>query len=81
MDNVPNFEELPAYVDRPYGAELITKFYFPISPRTLERWPLETRRVNGRVVVSTRALLAEADQRFNAAPVIKSGARAAERGA
>ncbi|WP_322994115.1 hypothetical protein [Castellaniella sp.] len=74
MDRVPDFNKLPAYVGRIGGAEIVTQYYFPVSYRSLERWPIKTRRVNGRVVMSTRELLAEARRRFDAAPVIMANA-------
>jgi hypothetical protein len=69
----PDFADLPRRVDRRRGAELVTQFFFPISPRTLERWPLTGRVVNGRLVFSTADLFAIARQRIDAAPAIKGG--------
>lgn len=65
--------ELPARVDRRDGAALITKLHFPISPRTLERWPVTWRRINGRALTDTKDLLAEAQRRVDAAPAIRGG--------
>lgn len=79
MERVPDFNALPAYVGRADGAELIRTYYFPISPRSLERWPVATRHVNGRVVISTHDLLGEAKRRFDEAPVIKFGGAASSR--
>ena len=31
-------QPLPQYADKQTAAAIITHFYFPISPRTLERW-------------------------------------------
>ena len=70
MDRSPDFDALPLHVDRERGAALISEFYFPISPRSLERWPVETRRLNGRAIMSTRELLGEARRRFDEAPAI-----------
>ena len=64
---------LPKRVDRKRGAALITHFHFPISARTLERWPLQWRRVNGRALVETSELLAEAQRRLNDAPSVMGG--------
>jgi hypothetical protein len=72
----PDFANLPVNVDRKVGADLITKFYFPVSPRSLERWPLPWRRVNGCAITPTAVLLEEARKRFEAAPVIQGGSRA-----
>ena len=67
---IPDLAELPARVDRKRGAELVTKFYFPISHRTLERWPLPVRHLNGKAVMETRDLLAMAASLLDAAPVL-----------
>ncbi len=64
---------LPKRVDRKRGAALITHLHFPISARTLERWPLQWRRVNGRALVETNELLAEAQRRLNDAPSVMGG--------
>ncbi|WP_322994248.1 hypothetical protein [Castellaniella sp.] len=72
MDRSPDFDALPLHVDRERGAALITEFYFPVSPRSLERWPIATRRLNGRAIMSTRVLLGEAKRRFEEAPAIMS---------
>lgn len=64
---------LPKRVDRKRGAALITHLHFPISARTLERWPLQWRRVNGRALVETSELLAEAQRRLNDAPAMMGG--------
>ena len=64
---------LPKRVDRKCGAALITHLHFPISARTLERWPLQWRRVNGRALVETSELLAEAQRRLNDAPSVMGG--------
>jgi hypothetical protein len=61
---------LPVRVDRKMGATLITRFFFPISPRTLERWPLPTRLVVGRALYETAALFAHAQALLDAAPVL-----------
>jgi hypothetical protein len=67
--------ELPANVDRRVGADLITRYLFPISYRTLEAWPLPTRNVNGKAIVATTALFEHAYRLLQAAPVIIGGRR------
>jgi hypothetical protein len=52
------------------------QYYGDISHRTLEAWPLAWRRVNGRAVCDVREFLAEAQRRFDAAPVVMGGRRA-----
>ncbi len=70
---IPDTAALPVNVDRRQGAALIAQRYFPVSLLTLERWPLAWRRVNNRAVTSTADLLAEAQRRFDAAPVTRTG--------
>ena len=64
---------LPVNVDRRTGAELIAQHLFPVSYRSLEAWPLPTRRVNGRAVVPTAKLFEIAFAKLNAAPVVMGG--------
>ncbi|MBX6386923.1 MAG: hypothetical protein IRZ07_28755, partial [Microbispora sp.] len=58
---IPDLRALPVRVDRRAGAELVTRFYFPVSHRTLEAWPLTWRRVNGKAVCETAELFAVAE--------------------
>jgi hypothetical protein len=74
----PDLATLPANLDKRGAAQLITKHFFPVSYRSLERWPLTWRQVNGRSITPTKDLLAEAQRRFDAAPVIRGGRRAVE---
>jgi hypothetical protein len=67
--------QLPPRLDRKKAAEVLTQRYFPISNRTLERWPLTWRRLNGRALVNTEELLAEAQRRVEACTPIKGGVR------
>ena len=64
---------LPKYLDRRAGAALVSRHLFPVSPRTIEGWPLLTRRVNGKALNETRELLAVAKAKFDAAPAIRGG--------
>ena len=54
------------------------RYFFPVSHRTLERWPLTGRVVNGRLVFSTAELFAHARALMDAAPPIRGGKRAAQ---
>ena len=63
----------PVRVGRRVAAEIVTNNFFPVSHRTLERWPLKWRRVNGRALVATSELFAEAQRRVDEAPEIRSG--------
>jgi hypothetical protein len=67
----------PPNVDRRKGADLITKHLFPVSHRSLEAWPLPTRQVNGRAIISTATLFEVAYAKLAAAPVIMTGKRTA----
>jgi hypothetical protein len=64
---------LPVNVNRQIGAELITRYFFPISPRSLEVWPLPTKRVNGKAIMQTANLFEIAFARLSSAPVVMSG--------
>jgi hypothetical protein len=66
-------EELPAYSDRRSGAALISRKFYRVSHRTLEATALPWRRVNGRAVTPTIALLAHAHGKLDAAPAIMVG--------
>jgi hypothetical protein len=74
----PDLSTLPLNVDRRHGAELVTRYFFPVSYRTLERWPLVGRVVNGRLVFPTAELFAHARALMDAAPPIRGGKRAAK---
>ena len=69
----PDLTTLPVNVDRQRGAALVTRYFFPVSHRTLERWPLTGRVVNGRLVFATAELFAQARAMMEAAPRIKGG--------
>ena len=62
-----DIEYLPPRVNRRDGATLITHYFFPVSPRTLERWPVKWLRINGRALVETSELMKEAQQRVASA--------------
>ncbi len=75
---MPDLAGLPRRVDRKTGAELVTQYFFPVSPRSLEVWPLTWRRVNGYAVCETAELFAVAQAKLDAAPPIRGGKRAAD---
>ena len=62
---------LPQYADKQTAAAIITHFYFPISPRTLERWPLIVRRPNKAAIYAVEELLSVAKQKFENACAYK----------
>ena len=68
-----DLSSLPVRVDRRAGADLITRYLFPVSPRTIESWCLTTRRVNGRAVYETRELLDHARAMLDASPAVRGG--------
>jgi hypothetical protein len=61
--------QLPIRVDRRGGAELISRFFFPISHRSLETWPVPYQVVGKRSIYSTEDLFLEAQRRLDDAPV------------
>jgi len=67
----------PVRVDRRMAAALVTLHFFPVSPRTVEAWPLTIRRVNGKATIETAELFQFAQTRLDAAPPIKGGRRRA----
>jgi hypothetical protein len=71
----PDLSCLPRRVTRRQAADLLGAHFFPVSPRTLEVWPLGVTRVNNRALIDTAELLAEARRRLDAAPRIRSGRR------
>ena len=73
---VERLVELPINVDRRTGAELVSKYLFPVSFRSLEAWPLPTRHVNGKAIISTTTLFEIAYAKLTAAPIIMGGRRA-----
>jgi hypothetical protein len=68
----PDFADLPRRVDRNAGAELVSKYFFPVASRTLEVWPITWRHVNGKAVCETAELFAVAQAKLDAAPLIPS---------
>jgi hypothetical protein len=61
-------ESEPVNSDRPGFARFHTRVIGPISPRTLEDWPLTWQRVNGKAITNTRAAITLAWRRFQDAP-------------
>jgi hypothetical protein len=54
-------KEQPKRVDYRRAAELVSQRYFPISHRTIERWPLPRIKVNGRNTFDTAEVIAFAE--------------------
>ena len=55
------------------GAELVSKYLFPVSFRSLEAWPLPTRHVKGKAIISTTTLFEIAYAKLTAAPITMGG--------
>lgn len=68
-----NPENLPARLDRASSAVLVSHHFFPVSSRTLERWPLAVRRINGKALIDTRELIAVAKAKIDSAPPVACG--------
>lgn len=64
-------QPLPKYADKATAAAIVTHLFFPISPRTLEKWPLVVRRPNKAAIFEVAELLRHAEQKFEAAPPYK----------
>lgn len=62
-------------ITRREAAELISREYFPIRPKTLEKWPLTVRRVNGRALLDVGELRAFCTAKIKAAPKYRSAGR------
>ncbi len=73
----PDLASLPVRVDRRTGAELLARYFFPCSHRTLEAWPIRWRLVNGRALVETAELFAFARTKLDEAPAIQGGRKQA----
>jgi hypothetical protein len=64
-------QPLPKFADKVTSAAIVTHYFFPISPRTLERWPLTVRRPNKAVVYEVAELMKMAESRLKAAYAYK----------
>ena len=73
--DLPSLDDLPRRLDRKTAAQIVSHYYFPISPRTLEKWPVAWRRVNGRALVETGELIGEAMRRVDASIAVRGGSQ------
>lgn len=64
-------QPLPKYADKVTSAAIITHLFFPISPRSLEKWPLTVRRPNKASIYDVAELLSQAEARLKAASAYK----------
>jgi hypothetical protein len=70
----PDPDRMPImHGDKRQLAEIHNRYFGPLSPRSLERWPLSWRKYNGRNISSIPEFIAEAKRRFEAAPLIRGG--------
>jgi len=74
----PDLAAYPVRMDRNGLAAFVTKEFFQVSPRSLERWPLAWRHVNGKAHADTAEAAAVAQAMLDAAPPIRGGKRAAD---
>ena len=65
--------DLPPRVPRDEAARLVTRNFFKISRRTLERWPVRWQRLNNKAHVDTRELFACAAAQLAASPRTMGG--------
>jgi hypothetical protein len=66
-------ETAPEHSDRRGIAAIHTELFGPISPRSLEEWPLVWKLVAGKAVANTREAITYAYQRFRDAPEYRGG--------
>lgn len=74
----PDLAAYPVRMDRRGLAAFITREFFPVSPRSLERWPLTWQHVNNKAIGRTAEAAAVAASKLDEAPSIRGGKRAAE---
>ena len=60
-------------MERRTAANLVTQYFFPVSHRSLESWPLPTRLVNGKAISPTVEVFKVAYLKLVAAPLIMGG--------
>ena len=73
LPSEPDLKRLPASLDRAGVARVVSHYFFPVSPRTVEAWALPYRVVGGRAVYRTEEVLAFARQLLESAPLIRGG--------
>jgi hypothetical protein len=70
-------EGLPRPLTSDNCEQINRKYFWPAAARTIrERWPLPWRLIDGKAVTDRDAYLAEAQRRFDEAPVIRGGMKA-----
>jgi hypothetical protein len=71
----PDLAQFPPRMTRITAAAFVSRHYFEIKPRSLEKWPLVWRELNGRAHCETAELMKVAEAKIAAAPRIRSGFR------
>jgi hypothetical protein len=67
-------EQLPPRVTRKQAAAVVSAWYFPCSPRTLEAAPIRYQRIPGLpALIHTIDLLQWAQAKIDSAPIIRGG--------
>ena len=69
------FASLPTRVPRAEAAALVTRYFFRVSPRTLERWPVVVMVVNGRAHIETDELFRVAQGMLDRTARVRGGSR------
>lgn len=67
--------ETPRLIGRRTAAELVSTRFFPVSARTIQRWPLATRRIHGRALLDREEVFAYAETLIRSAPAVKQAGR------
>jgi hypothetical protein len=67
--------DLPAFPDRKTAARVVTARVHPLSPRTVEAWPLKTRRLNGKACLTSKEFVEYLFRLLLEAPTIRGGRR------
>jgi hypothetical protein len=75
---LPDISELPARVSRERAAELVTRFFFEIKPRSMERCPIRWQVLNGKAHCSVAELFRWAQTVLDASPPVMAGRRATQ---
>ena len=70
----PNAANLPPYIARIDTPPILYAVLgFRVSLRTLESWPVPTKRVNGKAMFETVQLFDYVQSKLDAAPIIQGG--------
>jgi hypothetical protein len=66
----------PVNVDAATAAAIVTQEFFPVSPRTIEAWPIPVRKPNGKKIYAVHDLKNYAQWLLDREPVMKQAAGA-----